>query len=247
MLVVGKEADKFIRNNLYEFVCNGVMKIQDGKIKMSNNHISKRDMNNTIKTFLTQIQDANEHTISGIEYLDMDNTEYDYFALKDSNSGEYLFNIDRLIFLLKGLDCLYDDIVIKKNDVPILVFKQEDREIAYLVGEEYDEKKKKKIKQKTDISEKVRYRMHTIVDFHGNIWKPVNSKEKKEWHYIDSFVFIGYKYDVYLTKDGYVVVDKEYLYSVIPSVISKSDSIMKKARSIAYKDYYEEIKEAQDD
>jgi hypothetical protein len=159
ILVVGKETDKFIRNNLYEFVCNGVLKIRDGKIKMSNNHISKRDMNNTIKTFLTQIQDVNEHTISGIEYLDMDNTEYshNYFALKDSNGGEYLFNVDRLIFLLKGLDCLYDDIVIKKNDgVPILVFKREGREIAYLVGEECDEKKKKKIKQKTDISEKVR-------------------------------------------------------------------------------------------
>jgi len=83
-----------------------------------------------------------------------------------------------------------------------------------------------------------------IVDSQGNIWKSVNSKEKEEWHFIDSFIFIGWKYNVYLTRNGYVVENKNGLYSAIPPVISEFDSVMKKASSIAYKDYY---KEAQDE
>jgi hypothetical protein len=152
MLVVGQEVvDKFINNNLYEFIYSKALTIRDGK-KIFNNQSNICEMSDIIKTFCEHIQTADKLTISGIEYLDITK----YFALRDTNGSEHLFNADKLIFMLKGLGDLYDDAVITyKNGNQILVFRRCGRDISYLAGAKCDEKEFLRTIQKIDITEKV--------------------------------------------------------------------------------------------
>jgi len=133
ILVSGKDnVNRVVNNNLDYFIQNGVVRVKnEGEpIMFSLPKISLEVINDFL---INAVNNQADIVISKVEYAEGSK----YFIIKDIVGEKNLFEIDKLVFILKNIE--YDDVIIRYDgSIPIMVFMKGVGCISYLAGMRYN-------------------------------------------------------------------------------------------------------------
>jgi hypothetical protein len=135
ILVSGKDnVDRVVDNNLAYFIQNGIVRIKNGdKGEQKIFSPTKISLEVIIDFLFNVISNQVDIVINKVEYAEGSK----YFIIKDITGEKNLFEIDKLVFILKNIE--YDDVVIRYDgSIPIMVFMKGVNCISYLAGMRYN-------------------------------------------------------------------------------------------------------------
>lgn len=135
ILVSGKDnVDRVVDNNLAYFIQNGIVRIKNGdKGEQKIFSPTKISLEVIIDFLFNVINNQVDIVINKVEYAEGSK----YFIIKDIVGEKNLFEIDKLVFVLKNIE--YDDVVIRYDgSIPIMVFMKGVNCISYLAGMRYN-------------------------------------------------------------------------------------------------------------
>jgi hypothetical protein len=135
ILVSGKDnVGRVAENNLDYFIQNGIVRIKNGDKGEQKIFSPSKISLKIISDFLVNVINNNQVdiVINKVEYAEGSK----YFIIKDIVGEKNLFEIDKLVFVLKNIE--YDDVVIRYDgSIPIMVFMKGANCISYLAGMRY--------------------------------------------------------------------------------------------------------------
>ena len=135
ILVSGKDnVGRVAENNLDYFIQNGIVRIKSGDKGEQKIFSPSKISLKIISDFLVNvINNQVDIVINKVEYAEGSK----YFIIKDIVGEKNLFEIDKLVFVLKNIE--YDDVVIRYDgSISIMVFMKGVNCISYLAGMRYN-------------------------------------------------------------------------------------------------------------
>jgi hypothetical protein len=135
VLVCGEDnVGRVVDNNLAYFIQNGIVRIKNGDKGEQKIFSPAKISFEVVRDFLVNvINNQVDIVISKVEYTEGSK----YFIIKDIAGEKNLFEIDKLVFILKSVE--YDDVVIRYDgSIPIMVFMKGVNCISYLAGMGYN-------------------------------------------------------------------------------------------------------------